>query len=221
MKSPDGSNRQGLESVNVTHQGNVTMNMVPQFGADASLVPVTEGEIGGIVQPMVNARELHRWLKSGEMFSKWIKNRIKQYDFLENEDYASYWENSPKPCAPMDSDCLGNFPSKKRGRGGSNRVDYILTLDMAKELSMVENNEQGKQARRYFIRCERLILQANQSLLFQFNRAMLEFEKFKDMASDAGRTLNIVGKQYKPEALQRMNSLKSKIQPGLPLEVLS
>lgn len=203
MKSPDGGNRQGLESVNVTHQGNVTMNMVPQFGADASLVPVTEGEIGGIVQPVVNARELHRWLKSGEMFSKWIKNRIKQYDFLENEDYASYWENSPKPC------------------GGRRGREFILTLDMAKELSMVENNEQGKQARRYFIRCERLILQANQSLLFQFNRAMLEFEKFKDMASDAGRTLNIVGKQYKPEALQRMNSLKSKIQPGLPLEVLS
>ena len=203
MKSPDGGNRQGLESVNVTHQGNVTMNMVPQFGADASLVPVTEGEIGGIVQPVVNARELHRWLKSGEMFSKWIKNRIKQYDFLENEDYASYWENSPKPC------------------GGRRGREFILTLDMAKELSMVENNEQGKQARRYFIRCERLILQANQSLLFQFNRAMLEFEKFKDMASDAGRTLNIVGKQYKPEALQRMNSLKSKIQPGLPLEALS
>ena len=179
------------------------MNMVPQFGADASLVPVTEGEIGGIVQPVVNARELHRWLKSGEMFSKWIKNRIKQYDFLENEDYASYWENSPKPC------------------GGRRGREFILTLDMAKELSMVENNEQGKQARRYFIRCERLILQANQSLLFQFNRAMLEFEKFKDMASDAGRTLNIVGKQYKPEALQRMNSLKSKIQPGLPLEALS
>ena len=65
------------------------------------------------------------------------------------------------------------------------QTDYFLAIDMAKELSMVENNEQGKQARRYFIRCERLILQANQSLLFQFNRAMLEFEKLKDMASDA------------------------------------
>ena len=50
---------------------------------------------------------------------------------------------------------------------------------------MVENNAQGRQVRRYFIECERAIAQVNQSLLFQFNRAMLEFEKLKDMASDA------------------------------------
>lgn len=42
-------------------------------------------------------------------------------------------------------------------RGGNKKetTDYHLTLDMAKELSMVENNEQGRAARRYFIECER------------------------------------------------------------------
>ncbi|WP_240536708.1 phage antirepressor KilAC domain-containing protein [Bartonella sp. WD12.1] len=42
-----------------------------------------------------------------------------------------------------------------KGRGGHNRKEYHLTLDMAKELAMVERNEKGKQARQYFIECER------------------------------------------------------------------
>ncbi|WP_303784070.1 antA/AntB antirepressor family protein, partial [Azovibrio restrictus] len=54
--------------------------------------------------------------------------------------------------------CSPNLASKQRG--GHNRTDYHLTLDMAKELSMVENNEKGRQARRYFIECERRALEA-------------------------------------------------------------
>lgn len=42
----------------------------------------------------------------------------------------------------------------KNGRGGHNKVEYYTTLKMAKELSMVERNEKGKQAREYFIECE-------------------------------------------------------------------
>jgi len=45
------------------------------------------------------------------------------------------------------------------GRGGQNRIDYHLTLDMAKELSMVERNEKGKQARLYFLECEKVAKQ--------------------------------------------------------------
>ena len=42
-----------------------------------------------------------------------------------------------------------------RKRGGNNKTDYILSLDMAKELAMVENNEKGREARRYFIQMEK------------------------------------------------------------------
>lgn len=89
-------------------------------------------------QQVVSARELHLFLESKQDFSTWIKNRIEKYDFVENEDYT----------------LLHNFV-EQTGRGGHNKKEYALTLDTAKEISMVEGNEKGKQARRYFIECEK------------------------------------------------------------------
>jgi len=88
---------------------------------------------------------------------------------------------------------------------------------MAKELSMVENNEQGKKARRYFIKCEKVLMQVNNNLMMQFNRALLEFEKFSDLASQAGRTLNYVGKQLKPQSKGKLDALSQRLQPMLNL----
>ncbi|MFT4347728.1 antA/AntB antirepressor family protein, partial [Bartonella ancashensis] len=86
----------------------------------------------------VNARELHAFLEVGRDFTNWIKNRIKKYSFIENRDYIVF--------ANFGENLQGGRPSK----------DYALTLDMAKELSMVERNEKGRQARHYFIECEKL-----------------------------------------------------------------
>lgn len=166
-----------------------------------NLIPVIEGEIGGEIQPCVDARELHKWLKCGERFSAWIKHRIKTYKFIENEDFTLISVISE---------------IKKTGRGGNRRgVEYRLSLDMAKELSMVENNEQGREARRYFINCEKSLRKTVFSLLDQFNKATLEFDRFAELASNAGRTLSLVGKQYKPQAKKRLDELKDKAQPHL------
>ena len=168
-----------------------------------NLVPVIEHEIDGELQPCVDARTLHGWLKNGDRFATWIKSRIKTNGFEENIDYVLISANS----------------EIKKGRGGNRRsVDYFLTLDMAKELSMVESNNQGKMARRYFINCEKTLRQTAFGLINQFNKAALELDKFTEIASNAGRTLSLVGKQYKPQALERLEELKSKIQPMLPLE---
>ena len=170
-----------------------------------ALVPVTEYEIDGELQPCVDARTLHVWLKNGDRFADWIKKRIKTYGFEENVDFA----------------CLSVIAETQRSsgqKGKAKRVDYFLTLDMAKELSMVESNDQGKMARRYFINCEKSLRQAAFSLMNQFNKAMLEVERFTDIASSAGRTLCLVGKQYKPQAVQKAEELKQKIQPLLPFE---
>lgn len=167
-----------------------------------NLIPVSEGKIGDEIQPCVDARELHTWLKSGDRFATWIKSRIKTYGFIENEDYS---------CLSVISET-----QRKNGqRGVSKQTDYLLTLDVAKELSMVENNEQGRIARRYFINCEKVLRKTVFSLMDQFNKASIEFDKFSEIASQAGRTLCLVGKQYKPMAKVKLDELKGKVQPHL------
>jgi anti-repressor protein len=88
-------------------------------------------------QNLVDARELHAFLESGRDFSNWIKDRISKYSFIENQDYVSFAK------------------IVERVTGATTRIEYGLTIDMAKELSMVEGNAKGKQARRYFIEIEK------------------------------------------------------------------
>lgn len=88
---------------------------------------------------VVSARELHTFLEVGKDFSNWIKQRIERYDFIENQDYEVFAQ-------------MGENPN-----GGRNRIEYALKVDMAKELAMLEGNEKGKAARRYFIACERIV----------------------------------------------------------------
>lgn len=80
-----------------------------------------------------DARELHAFLNSEQQYADWIKNRITQYGFTENQDYI------------VRTTHTGRRPRK----------EYFVTLDMAKELCMVENNDKGKEARQYFIKCEK------------------------------------------------------------------
>lgn len=90
----------------------------------------------------VNARELHTFLQSRQQFADWIKNRIEKYEFVENQDFVCVSEN---------------YETQRMGgqRGVTVKNEYYISIDMAKELAMVENNEQGKTARKYFIECER------------------------------------------------------------------
>ena len=92
-------------------------------------------------QQVVSARELWQFLNVGRHFNSWIKGRIEKYDFIENEDFI------------IVSLITQNGVIKKGGDRKS--LDYILTLDMAKELAMIENNPAGRAVRRYFIQCEK------------------------------------------------------------------
>lgn len=98
---------------------------------------VCEGRVGEEQIQTVNARDLHAFLEAKKDFSNWIKDRIEQYGFAENLDFVVFAE-------------IGENPS-----GGRPRREYAISLDMAKELAMVERNDKGKQARQYFIECER------------------------------------------------------------------
>jgi anti-repressor protein len=102
-----------------------------------TLLQLSAHVVGDCEVQTINARVLHVFLEVGKDFSNWVKDRIEQYNFVENQDFV---------CSPILA---------SEGRGGHNRKDYHLTLDMGKELAMVERNEKGKQARQYFIECER------------------------------------------------------------------
>lgn len=101
------------------------------------LIRINRKDINGNAVNTVNARELHAFLEVGKDFSTWLKDRIEQYNFIENQDFIIFPETG-----------------EKSGRGRPAK-EYYLSLDMAKELAMVERNEKGKQARQYFIECER------------------------------------------------------------------
>ena len=82
----------------------------------------------------LSARELHKFLELSERFSNWFE-RMKQYGFVENQDYLGRK--------------VFNTLAKQELQ------DYEITLDMAKEISMIQRNEKGKQARQYFIEVEK------------------------------------------------------------------
>ena len=87
----------------------------------------------------VDARELHTFLEVGRDFSNWIKDRIDQGMFSEGKDYV--------------------LTLTKTGvRSNVVQKDYAISISMAKELSMLERNEQGKLARQYFIECEKRLI---------------------------------------------------------------
>lgn len=103
---------------------------------------------------LINARDLHESLQAGRDFSTWIKDRIEKYGFVEGEDFFKHDEScSPNLGSKKDSYFSPNL-GKNRGRGRP-EIEYFLTLDTAKELAMVENNEAGKEIRRYLIAVEK------------------------------------------------------------------
>lgn len=87
---------------------------------------------------LVSARELHEFLEVTERFQQWFDKRVDKYGFIENEDFTS----------------VKTFTVVNNG-AERELQDYAITTDMAKELSMIQNTPKGKEARRYFIECEK------------------------------------------------------------------
>ena len=104
---------------------------------EEGLVPIYENEYK---EKLINARELHNILENKRQFANWIKQRIEQYEFIENKEFIRF----------------NNFvKGDENGFGNKTTIEYYLTLDMAKELCMVENNRIGKKLRLYFIEVEK------------------------------------------------------------------
>lgn len=104
--------------------------MKPATATTSELIRIGERPDG---QQAVSARELYEFLEVSTAFTHWCK-RMFEYGFLEGQDF---------------------MPNLAKSTGGRPSQDYVLTLDCAKEIAMLQRTERGKQARQYFIEVEK------------------------------------------------------------------
>lgn len=133
------------------------------------LIKTRENENGHIV---VSGRELHSFLGVKTQYTKWME-RMLEYGFIENVDFSTL--------------------SQKRltAQGNSTTyIDHALTLDMAKELSMIQRNEKGKEARQYFLQVEKF-----------WNSPEMIMKRALEIADKKIESLKLENEQMKPKAL--------------------
>lgn len=136
-----------------------------------TLINVWETEKGN---QAVSARELYQFLEVGREFANWIKARIEKYGFVENKDFYKLYFDQQGNMIPIVNSVNIDY---QRVIGG--RIEYVITLNMAKELAMVENNEKGKEARRYFIQCEEQFREMKEQTLKQLSPEELKWKKWE------------------------------------------
>ena len=98
------------------------------------IISIGKSDFAGCPKQTVNARELHAFLEVKSRFNDWVKNRINECRFIENQDFVTLTKNLVS---------------------GGQQTEYFLTLDAAKHFAMLERNERGFEARQYFIDCEK------------------------------------------------------------------
>ena len=139
-------------------------------------------------EQVVSGRELHEFLEVKTKYVDWIDRKIKKYGFIENRDFvlvSQKWEtNNPRnPYTEI--------------------TDHIMKISMAKEVAMTENNEKGKQARLYFIKCEEAWNNEDMILARAFkiqNKKMLEYVKrIENMEIELKQKEQIIA-EYEPKA---------------------
>lgn len=98
------------------------------------LIPLQHADNGEI---LIDLRDLHNFLEVKTQYAHWVKRKVRKYDFVEDVDYTV------SKMANVQADAENTWS-----------VAYYATVSMAKELSMLQNNAKGKQARKHFIAIE-------------------------------------------------------------------
>ena len=150
------------------------------------LIKIEPRQIAGATIQTCNARDLWQFVESKQEFANWIKSRIEKYGFIEGED----------------------FTVDKFINGRATIIDYHLTIETAKELAMVENNDKGREVRRYFIECERRPKQINLDDPASLRTALLTYtEKVLELES------KVAEQEPKVAALERMSAAEGSLVP--------
>lgn len=147
------------------------------------LIKITQAQIGYESINAVNARDLHKVLESKRDFSTWIKKKLDDTQAMENEDFVCF--------------------HKKVEANNATMIEYIISLDTAKEIAMLERNQKGKQVRKYFIECEKELQNQNKLTLPKtYKEALLELVR----AEEEKELLLLQAKENEPK-IQCFNEL--------------
>lgn len=142
-----------------------------------ALIPINESN----GKRAVSARDLYNFLGCTERFQSWFDRQL-QYGFVEGIDYTSV----------KSFTVVGNGAEKPI-------EDYAMTINMAKEVSMIQRNEKGKEARTYFIACEQKLKEI-QPKQYQLPQTYLEALKALVVAEEEKQQLALENKVMKPKA---------------------
>lgn len=140
------------------------------------MVKIFQYKIGDEEINSVNARELHKILKSKQQFANWIQNRLKDTMADENIDYIimemptnGVFDKVVKNSTERE-EVFNN--SIKNPLGGRPAKEYIITLDLAKEFSMLEKNAKGKEIRQYFIQFLEDLVASSDRLISMYKKQL-------------------------------------------------
>ena len=145
---------------------------------------------------VVSARELHEFLGAKTEFKDWMP-RMLEYGFTDKIDFSSFLSEST---------------------GGRPSIDYILSIDCAKEIAMIQRTDKGKQARLYFIECEKIAKQIKPLVLptrLEYAQLLLNAETEKEVlqlqndlqAAEITKTAPLV--KYSKEVLQSTTGIRT------------
>ena len=147
-------------------------------------------------EQIVSGRELHEFLEVKTAYKDWIRRMI-EYGFAENIDYIAI--------AQKRATAQGNMTTY---------TDHVLKIDMAKEIAMLQRNEKGKQARQYFIKCEK---EYKQFLLQATDKADKEISLLNAKARVAELWMRLGDRTSIPEYRQITDSYASLVLAGKPV----
>ena len=127
------------------------------------------GSINNKEVTLINGEDLHAALGIKTRYSDWVLRRIDEYKFVLNQDFAKVRKTEQVKNA--------------FGFRSVEKTEYHLTLDMAKELAMVERSEIGRQVRRYFIQIENEVRDAIPAwALSQMEQTQAQLRAAQDLA---------------------------------------
>lgn len=133
------------------------------------LISLNTKKINNELVNTINARELWSRLQVKNKFADWIRSRIEKYDFQPNIDFI----------VSVKKETINSIYE-----GAKVEKEYFITLDMAKELCMVENNEIGRKIRRYFIECEKELFNRKNLRIESIRNRMGLTDKIKELYGD-------------------------------------